>query len=81
MDDSLPEPPASAPTPSQEASQPQSQSQSEPELAETVTVSDGRRRGRRRVMKKKTVRDEEGYLGSSLMPMLKLASERALLIL
>ncbi|KAJ9627986.1 hypothetical protein H2203_003205 [Taxawa tesnikishii (nom. ined.)] len=32
------------------------------EPAETVTVSNGRRRGRRRVMKKKTVRDEEGYL-------------------
>lgn len=26
-------------------------------------VSDGRRRGRRRVMKKKTVKDEDGYLG------------------
>lgn len=29
----------------------------------TVTVQNGRRRGRRRVMKKKTVKDEEGYLG------------------
>ena len=29
-----------------------------------VEVKDGRRRGRRRVMKKKTVRDDEGYLGS-----------------
>lgn len=28
-----------------------------------VTVADGRRRGRRRVMKKKRVRDEEGYMG------------------
>lgn len=35
----------------------------EPEPAETVTVSNGRRRGRRRVMKKRTVKDEEGYLG------------------
>ena len=26
-------------------------------------VSDGRRRGRRKVMKKKTIKDEEGYLG------------------
>ena len=36
-----------------------------PEPAEeepTVTVSDGRRRGRRRVMKKKKVKDEDGYL-------------------
>ncbi|KAG9965056.1 hypothetical protein KCU61_g2102, partial [Aureobasidium melanogenum] len=41
-------------------SRPEAQTKAEPE--ETVTVSDGRRRGRRRVMKKKTVQDEEGYL-------------------
>ncbi|KAG9677172.1 hypothetical protein KCU99_g2044, partial [Aureobasidium melanogenum] len=41
-------------------SKPEAQTKAEPE--ETVTVSDGRRRGRRRVMKKKTVQDEEGYL-------------------
>jgi len=41
---------------------PEAQKKEEPE--ETVTVSDGRRRGRRRVMKKKTVQDEEGYLGT-----------------
>jgi DNA polymerase delta subunit 3 len=35
------------------------------EPKETVTVENGRRRGRRRVMKKKTVKDEEGYLGTS----------------
>ena len=28
-----------------------------------VTVENGRRRGKRRVMKKRTVKDEEGYLG------------------
>ena len=28
-----------------------------------VAVSGGRRRGRRKVMKKKTIKDEEGYLG------------------
>jgi DNA polymerase delta subunit 3 len=33
------------------------------EPKETVTVENGRRRGRRRVMKKKTVKDEDGYLG------------------
>ncbi|WPH04648.1 Hypothetical protein R9X50_00754100 [Acrodontium crateriforme] len=33
-----------------------------PEPQETVTVQNGRRRGRRRVMKKKTVKDEDGYL-------------------
>lgn len=43
-------------------SKPEAQTKPEPE--ETVTVSDGRRRGRRRVMKKKTVQDEEGYLGT-----------------
>ncbi|KAI5362716.1 Putative DNA polymerase delta subunit 3 [Septoria linicola] len=32
------------------------------ESKETLTVENGRRRGRRRVMKKKTVKDEEGYL-------------------
>ena len=30
---------------------------------EAMSTSNGRRRGRRRVMKKKTVKDEEGYLG------------------
>jgi hypothetical protein len=34
---------------------------SEPEP--TVTVENGRRRGKRRVMKKKKVKDEDGYLG------------------
>jgi DNA polymerase delta subunit 3 len=29
----------------------------------TVSVENGRRRGRRRVMKKKKVKDEDGYLG------------------
>lgn len=29
----------------------------------TVTVQGGRRRGKRRVMKKKKVKDEDGYLG------------------
>jgi DNA polymerase delta subunit 3 len=33
------------------------------EQKEYVEVSNGRRRGRRRVMKKKTIKDEEGYLG------------------
>ena len=34
-----------------------------PEPKEYVEISGGRRRGKRRVMKKKTIRDEEGYLG------------------
>lgn len=33
------------------------------ELKEEVTIQGGRRRGKRQVMKKKTVKDEEGYLG------------------
>ena len=32
----------------------------------TMTVSGGRRRGRRKVMKKKTMKDAEGYLGNLL---------------
>lgn len=35
----------------------------EDEQEPTITVENGRRRGKRRVMKKKTVKDEEGYLG------------------
>lgn len=35
----------------------------EPAETDTVTVENGRRRGRRRVMKKKKVKDEDGYLG------------------
>ncbi|GAB7356633.1 hypothetical protein MBLNU459_g7353t1 [Dothideomycetes sp. NU459] len=51
------------PDPVEETDDSQSKAQPpEPEPVETVTVSDGRRRGRRRVMKKKTVKDEEGYL-------------------
>jgi hypothetical protein len=35
----------------------------EPEKEEKSVVTGGRRRGRRRIMKKKTVKDAEGYLG------------------
>jgi DNA polymerase delta subunit 3 len=48
------------------------EAQTKPEPEETITVSDGRRRGRRRVMKKKTVQDEEGYLGVFEYPKPKL---------
>lgn len=38
--------------------------EAEPEATtKPAPVSDGRRRGRRRVMKKKTIEDDEGYLG------------------
>lgn len=33
------------------------------ELKEEATVQGGRRRGKRQVMKKRTVKDDEGYLG------------------
>ena len=39
-----------------------------------VSVSGGRRRGRRRVTKKKTIKDEEGYLGNSITPFMQLSS-------
>lgn len=35
------------------------------EPKETVTIENGRRRGKRRIMKKKTVKDEDGYLGKT----------------
>lgn len=38
------------------------------EPKEYVEISGGRRRGKRRVMKKKTMRDEEGYLGTLSSP-------------
>lgn len=47
-----------------EASQPEkAETPQEDEPEPSFTVQNGRRRGRRRVMKKKTVKDEEGYLG------------------
>jgi DNA polymerase delta subunit 3 len=46
----------------------ESQESTKEEPKETLTVENGRRRGRRRVMKKKTVKDDEGYLGESIQP-------------
>ena len=41
----------------------------EKELKQEAEVSGDRRRGRRRVMKKRTLKDEEGYLGRlSILP-------------
>lgn len=40
-----------------------SNSQRETSPEPSVVVTAGRRRGRRKVMKKKTIKDEEGYLG------------------
>ncbi|KAG9202937.1 hypothetical protein G6514_003718 [Epicoccum nigrum] len=61
-DEDLPDAPAVEEKPS-EASQPEkAETPQEDEPEPTATVQNGRRRGRRRVMKKKTVKDEEGYL-------------------
>jgi DNA polymerase delta subunit 3 len=50
------------PTPEEQAPPPPSKPA---ELKEEVTVQGGRRRGKRQVMKKRTVKDAEGYLGKS----------------
>lgn len=53
---------ADAPTPEVDSQE----GASKPAEAEApVSNQGGRRRGRRKVMKKKTVKDEEGYLGKS----------------
>ena len=53
--------------PEEETPVPEPEKQEEPEPAEVVSsTGDGRRRGKRRVMKKKTVMDEQGYLGKLL---------------
>jgi DNA polymerase delta subunit 3 len=61
-----------APTPEVESQEKEEEEEPEPAPEENkepegkrefVETSNGRRRGRRRVMKKKTVKDEEGYLG------------------
>lgn len=59
---------AETPEDANDETDPKPESQTKEEPQETVTVTDGRRRGRRRVMKKKTVQDEEGYLGKFVLP-------------
>ena len=49
--------------PKDEEKEEESKESPQEEPKETMTVENGRRRGRRRVMKKKTVKDDEGYLG------------------
>jgi DNA polymerase delta subunit 3 len=58
----MPDAPAATDEPSPEELNPV-ESEQKPEPKEEITVQGGRRRGRRQVMKKKTVKDEEGYLG------------------
>ncbi|XPS99647.1 hypothetical protein M3J09_008819 [Ascochyta lentis] len=64
-DEDMPDAPAAEEKPEKQTEASQSQQVEPPRADEpepTVTVENGRRRGRRRVMKKKTVKDEEGYL-------------------
>ena len=50
----------------EESQHTEAQKEPEPEPKEIVTVQGGRRRGKRKIMKKKTVKDDEGYLGENL---------------
>jgi DNA polymerase delta subunit 3 len=60
------EAPVAEMTESQESEQIKHQTQESDEIEPSNVVINGRRRGRRRVMKKRTVRDEEGFLGMYL---------------
>lgn len=65
MPDAEPEkavPPKESPEQSQEPSQKSNPAEDSQDTNEEVVSKDGRRRGRRRVMKKRTVQDDEGYL-------------------
>lgn len=46
-------------------------------LQEQATVQAGRRRGRRQVLRKKTIKDDEGYLGKKKPEILRLPSPSA----
>ncbi|KAJ4990347.1 DNA polymerase subunit cdc27 [Stagonosporopsis vannaccii] len=61
-DDDMPDAPATEEKLSQAEQSEKAETPKQDELEPTVTVENGRRRGKRRVMKKKTVKDEEGYL-------------------
>jgi DNA polymerase delta subunit 3 len=63
VDEEMPDAPTTA-DPQPEAPSTAATDTTEPIEGEaTVTVANGRRRGRRQVMKKKKVKDEDGYLG------------------
>lgn len=47
----------------------------QPEPEQTMTITDGRRRGRRKVMKKKTTKDAEGFLVTKQEPVWESFSE------
>ncbi|KAL1875971.1 CDC27 protein [Paecilomyces lecythidis] len=63
-DEDMPDAPQEESAPEPEEPQPEDTPKEEaPEPKEEVVVQGGRRRGKRKVMKKKTIKDEEGYLG------------------
>lgn len=54
--------------PEEEPAAPEPEEKADPEPTEVISsTGDGRRRGKRRVKKKKTVMDEQGYLGTSCL--------------
>jgi DNA polymerase delta subunit 3 len=59
----MPDAPATAESQTEAPSTAATDSTEPAEGEPTVIVENGRRRGRRRVMKKKKVKDEDGYLG------------------
>ncbi|KAJ9296529.1 hypothetical protein DTO271G3_5227 [Paecilomyces variotii] len=65
-DEDMPDAPQQEEEPEPEPEEPQPEETSKPEEPaepkEEVVVQGGRRRGKRKVMKKKTIKDEEGYL-------------------
>lgn len=78
MMDQEDEPMDDAATPADESREPDAPIDKPPdpkaaEPTETVTVENGRRRGKRRIMKKKTVKDDDGYLGTSDTNMIRVS--------
>jgi DNA polymerase delta subunit 3 len=63
-DDEEEEEPEKAPTPEEEPIEEPAPEPEKEEPSEVVTISNGRRRGKRRIMRKKQVMDEQGYLGT-----------------
>jgi len=61
----MPDAPAQEETDTQDAPVDKQTPTKPAESEEAVKVTRGRRRGRRQVMKKKTAKDEDGYLGKS----------------
>jgi len=65
LDEEMPD--ADEEEPPREPTPPVEQPPKPAELKEEATVQNGRRRGKRQVMKKRTVKDEEGYLGKRVL--------------